>query len=137
MASFAKIGMDGRVLEVVSVANEVLLDDAGNEQEVLGINFLEELSNWPCWKQTSYNTYHGEHLLGGTPLRKNYAGIGYYYDEARDAFIQPKLYESWTLDEDTCLWQPPIPYPSNSIEDEKRYKQNEVTKAWDEVIKLD
>tara|TARA_Y100001972_G_C7652629_1_gene328277 strand:- start:1043 stop:1438 length:396 start_codon:yes stop_codon:yes gene_type:complete len=127
MASFAKIGMDGRVLEVVSVANEVLLDDAGNEQEVLGINFLEELSNWPCWKQTSYNTYHGEHLLGGTPLRKNYAGIDFKYDTDRQAFIPPKPYLSWTLNETTCDWDPPIERPTEG----GPYIWNEKTQQWD------
>ena len=63
-------------------------------------------------KQTSYNTQGGVHLLGGTPLRKNYAGIGYTYDETRDAFIPPQPYDSWVLDEDTCLWVAPIAYPA-------------------------
>ena len=82
------------------------------------------------WVQTSYNTQGGQHLLGGTPLRKNYAGIGYTYDETRDAFIPPKPFESWSLNEDTCLWEAPVAYP----EDGKLYTWNEETVGWDEVI---
>ena len=81
------------------------------------------------WIQTSYNTLGGEHLLGGTPLRKNYAGIGFTYDATRDAFIPPQEFDSWTLNETTCLWEPPTAYPS----DGKDYRWNETTKAWDEV----
>ena len=81
------------------------------------------------WIQTSYNTYGGEHLLGGTPLRKNYAGIGFTYDATRDAFIPPQEFDSWTLNESTCLWEPPTAHPN----DGKMYKWNETTKAWDEV----
>jgi hypothetical protein len=67
------------------------------------------------WLQTSYNTYGGIHTLGGTPLRKNYAGIGYTYDSQRDAFIPPKPFASWLLDEDTCLWQAPTPMPTEGV----------------------
>ena len=67
------------------------------------------------WLQTSYNTYGGIHKLGGTPLRKNYAGIGYTYDSQRDAFIAPKPFPSWLLDEDTCLWQAPTPMPTEGV----------------------
>ena len=81
------------------------------------------------WIQTSYNTYGGVHKLGGTPLRKNYAGIGYTYDKTKDAFIPPKPFPSWTLDEDTCLWEPPVAYPT----DDKSYQWNEATQTWDEV----
>ena len=81
------------------------------------------------WVQTSYNTYGGEHRLGGTPLRKNYAGVGYSYDSERDAFIPPKPYNSWTLDEETCLWNPPVAMPT----DGKIYSWNEETLSWDEV----
>lgn len=80
------------------------------------------------WVQTSYNTVAGVHQLGGTPLRKNYAGLGYTYDAVRDAFIPPKPYSSWILNEDTCLWEPPVAYPS----DENRYVWNEETQSWDE-----
>ena len=81
------------------------------------------------WIQTSYNTLGGEHTLGGEPLRKNYAGIGFTYDKQRDAFIPPKPYESWILNEETCLWESPVPYP----EDGKVYKWNEETTDWVEV----
>ena len=81
------------------------------------------------WLQTSYNTYAGEHTLGGTPLRKNYAGIGFTYDKTRDAFIPPKPYSSWTLNEDTCLWECPVAYPV----DDKQYTWNESDQTWDEV----
>lgn len=67
------------------------------------------------WVQTSYNTHGGVHLLGNTPLRKNYAGINCTYDEIRDAFYAPQPYASWTLDEDTCLWEAPVPYPNEGM----------------------
>lgn len=82
------------------------------------------------WIQTSYNTYGGVHLLGGTPLRKNYAGIGYTYDKIRDAFIPPKPFQSWLLNEETCLWYAPTPVP----EDGKIYTWDETTTAWVEVV---
>jgi hypothetical protein len=82
------------------------------------------------WVQTSYNTQGGVHLLGGTPLRKNYAGVGYTYDEARDAFYAPQPYPSWTLNEDTCLWESPVPMPT----DDKMYTWNEDNQNWEEVI---
>ncbi len=81
------------------------------------------------WVQTSYNTYAGEHLLGGTPLRKNYAGIGYTYDEELDAFIPPKPFDSWLLDEKTCQWNAPKPYPS----DDNIYNWNETKQKWEQV----
>ena len=79
------------------------------------------------WIQTSYNTHGGAHTLGGTPLRKNYAGVGFTYDRTKDAFISPQPYASWTLNEDTCLWNPPTAYPS----DDKIYEWNESTTTWD------
>lgn len=81
------------------------------------------------WIKTSYNTRGNKHSLGGTPFRKNYAGIGFYYDEDRDAFIPPKNFNSWILNEDTCLWEAPIPYP----EDGKVYLWNEDNLAWEEI----
>ena len=81
------------------------------------------------WVQTSYNTQGGVHLLGGTPLRKNYAGIGYTYDEARDAFIPPKPFNSWLLNEDTCQWDAPVAYPT----DGKLYTWDEEQQQWTEV----
>ena len=82
------------------------------------------------WKKTSYNTFAGQHLLGGTPFRKNYAGIGFTYDAQRDAFIPAKPYASWTLNEQTCQWDAPIQYPS----DDKRYVWDEQTISWKEIL---
>jgi hypothetical protein len=132
MASFAKIGLNGKVIEVQSVVNEVLHDSNGVEQEAIGIDFLTKLTGWAIWKQTSYNTIGGVHYGqngqpdGGTPFRKNHAGIGYTYDETRDAFIPPQPYPSWVLNETTCQWQSPVPYPT----DGKLYTWNETTKTW-------
>jgi hypothetical protein len=81
------------------------------------------------WIQTSYNTQGGVHSQGGTPLRKNYAGIGYSYDRSRDAFIPPQPYASWSLNADTCLWDAPIPYPN----DGKVYTWNEDAVTWQEL----
>jgi hypothetical protein len=127
MASFAKIGLNGKVIEVLSVVNEVLHDSNGVEQESIGIDFLTKLTGYPVWKQTSYNTHGGVHDNGGTPLRKNHAGIGYTYDEDRDAFIPKKTFNSWILNETTCLWESPIPYP----QDNNKYSWNEQNQSWD------
>ena len=127
MASFAKIGLNNKVIEVLSVVNEVLHDSNGVEQEVIGIDFLTKLTGYPVWKQTSYNTHGGVHDNGGTPLRKNHAGIGYTYDEDRDAFITNKPFNSWVLNESTCLWESPIPYP----QDNNKYNWNEQNQSWD------
>jgi hypothetical protein len=127
MASFAKIGLNGKVIAVHSVVNEVLHDSNGIEREDIGVDFLTKLHGWAIWKQTSYNTKGGVNLLGGTPLRKNYAGIGYTYDEDRDAFIPPKPFNSWILNEDTCIWESPIPYP----QDNNKYNWNEQNQSWD------
>jgi len=132
MASFAKIGLNGRVIEVVSVVNDVIKDSSGIEREELGIQFLNELYSWPIWKQTSYNTNSGIHSNGGIPFRKNHAGIGYTYDEDRDAFIPKKPYNSWILNEQTCNWEAPIPIPSDASFD-KRYSWNESLVNWELV----
>jgi hypothetical protein len=132
MASFAKIGLNNKVIEVLSVHNNELLDSNGVEQEVNGIDFLTKLTGWSIWVQTSYNNN----------FRKNHAGIGYTYDEDRDAFIPPKPFNSWILNEDTCRWEAPIAYPitqtqnltdceGNPIND--RYEWNESTTNWDIV----
>ena len=120
MAHFAKLE-NNIVTTVVSVVNEVLKDSNGIEQEQLGINFLRNLYNEPnaIWKQTSYNKN----------FRKNYAGIGYTYNEDRDAFIPPKHYASWILNEDTCLWEAPVAMPI----DDNKYTWNEATVSWDIV----
>lgn len=129
MASFAKIGLNNKVIEVLSLVNDVLKDSNGIEQEAIGIDFLTKLTGYPVWKQTSYNTHGGVHDNGGTPLRKNHAGIGYTYDEDRDAFIPPKPFNSWILNEDTCLWNAPVAYP----QDDNRYIWNESTLTWNIV----
>jgi len=128
MASFAKIE-NNIVITVESVVNEVLKDSNGVEQESIGIEFLRTLYNEPnaIWKQTSYNTHGGVHKLGGTPFRKNHAGIGYTYDSQRDAFITPKPYNSWILNENTCNWEAPISKP----QDGNKYSWNEQTLSWD------
>ena len=124
MASFAKIGSGNIVEQVVAVSNEV----ATTEQA--GVEFLQNLYNdQATWKQTSYNTYGGVHSLGGTPFRKNHAGIGYTYDETKNAFIASKPYASWVLNDDTCLWESPVAYP----DDDKLYTWNEDTTSWDAV----
>jgi hypothetical protein len=133
MASFAKIGLNNKVIEVQSVVNEVLHDSNGIEQESIGIDFLTKLTGWAIWKQTSYNTVGGVHNNNGTPFRKNHAGIGYTYDETRDAFIPPKPFNSWILNEDTCNWESPIPLPSDASIN-KRYKWNETNLNWEEII---
>jgi hypothetical protein len=115
MAHFAKLDENNIVLEVNAVSNDAL--DTSNE-EASGIAFLTEWSGgYSNWKQTSYN---------GT-TRKNYAGVGYYFDEARDAFIPPKPFESWLLDEETCFWQAPVAYPT----DGGIYSWNEETRQWE------
>ena len=136
MASFAKLDNNNIVLRVESVVNEVLKDSNGIEQEQLGINFLKTLYNQPnaIWKQTSYNTNGGIHSLGGTPFRKNHAGIGYTYDSNRDAFISPKPYNSWILNETTCNWNSPVAKPEltqEQIDNENYYIWNEEILNWE------
>lgn len=127
MAHFAEIDENNIVIRVLVTDN-----NASNE----GYDWLVE-NLGGRWVQTSYNTIAGKHTLGGTPFRKNYAGIGFFYDEARDAFIPPKSFASWILDEETCLWIPPIPMPSNakkSLEDDgKIYTWDESVTNWVEV----
>ena len=131
MASFAKIGLNGKVIEVQSVVNEVLHDANGVEQENIGIDFLTKLTGWAIWKQTSYNTHGGVHNKNGIPLRKNHAGIGYTYDEDRDAFIPKKPFNSWILNEQTCLWEAPIVEPTEQLENNQYYSWNESIINWD------
>jgi len=117
MAHFAKIGINGKVIEVTKVNNESLKDANGVEQENIGIDFLTKLTGYPIWKQTSYNNN----------FRKNFAGIGYTYDEDRDAFIPKKPYQSWILNETTCLWESPVAHPN----DGQKYNWNEQNQTWD------
>jgi|TARA_R110000782_G_scaffold93329_2_gene176854 hypothetical protein len=121
MAHFAKLGTGNKVIKVEVVSNDI----ATTEQA--GVDFLNNLYNTSdVWKQTSYNTIGGVHLLGGTPFRKNYAGVDYSYDQIKDAFISPKPFNSWVLNEDTCHWGPPIAYPT----DGNNYTWNEETLNW-------
>ena len=115
MAHFAELNSDNEVLRIIVVANNELLDDNGDEQESLGVAFCASLFGG-TWKQTSYNAN----------IRKNYAGIGYTYDSTRDAFIAPQPYASWTLNESTCKWEPPVAYPT----DGQRYRWDEDTTNW-------
>ena len=116
MSHFAKV-VDGIVTQVIVAEPEffqTFVDSSPGE-----------------WIQTSYNTYGGQHRNGGTPLRKNYAGIGYSYDRTKDAFIPPKPYPSWVLNDDTCLWGAPTPMPT----DDKFYEWDETTTSWKEVTR--
>lgn len=115
MAHFAQIDENNIVVQVIVGVDEPL-DGEAIYAETTG----------QVWKKTSYNTFGGVHQLGGTPFRKNYAGIGYFYDSVRDAFIAPKPYPSWVLDEQTCQWSPPVQYPS----DDNRYVWDESTISW-------
>ena len=122
MAHFAEIDGDNIVTRVL-VVNDADASD--------GQNFLANtLGLGGTWKQTSYNTSGGVHSTGGTPFRKNYAGIGYTYDSGRDAFIPPKPYASWLLNEDTCLWDAPTPMP---VEEGKIFKWVEEDLNWQEI----
>jgi hypothetical protein len=138
MASFVKLNNDNFVIQGVALVNEIFTVN-NIEIEQIGIDFLNNLYKAnDVWKKTSYNTRGGIHYQAdnNTPsldqskaFRKNYAGIGYYYDSIRDAFIPPKPFPSWTLNEQSCLWQSPIPYPN----DGKMYTWNEETGNWEEI----
>lgn len=118
MSHYAQLNENNIVTQVIVASEEVINSGLFGDPRM--------------WVQTSYNTNGGKHydangnIDNGIPLRKNYAGIGYYYDVERDAFIAPKPYESWTLNEDSCLWQPPVPYPN----DGKMYDWDETTLTW-------
>ena len=121
MAHYAFLNMQNIVTEVIVGKDET---DGNTNWEIHYGNIREQI----C-KRTSYNTKGGVHVNGGTPFRKNYAGIGYTYDESRDAFIPPKPFDSWTLNETSCLWEAPVAYPT----DGERYTWNEETQAWDAI----
>jgi hypothetical protein len=118
MAHFAKLD-ENNIVVFVTIGRD---EDDGKESE------LSERTG-DVYKQTSYNTHGGVHANGGTPLRKNYAGVGYTYDSQRDAFIAPQPFPSWVMDEETCLWSAPTPMPI----DEKRYQWDETTVSWIEI----
>jgi hypothetical protein len=115
MSHFAKVE-NGVVTQVIVI-----------EQDVLNLGHWGDPASWI---QTSYNTQGGEHKLGGAPLRKNYAGIGFTYDSGRDAFIPPSPFSSWVLNENTCLWDAPTPMP---VVEGKMFKWDEPTTSWVEV----
>lgn len=118
MAHFAEVDSNNKVIRVLVVPDE---------QENRGQEYLaQDCQLGGTWVQTSYNTKKGVHRLGGAPFRKNFAEIDFSYDPIRDAFIPPKKYQSWVLDEQTCLWNPPVPYPN----DGKRYIWDEPTISW-------
>ena len=119
MAHFAELDNDNNVIRVIVVDNNDILDENGNESEEVGINFCTQLLGG-IWKQTSYNA----------TFRKNYAGIGFTFDAEKDAFIPPKPFSKWVLNEDTCLWEAPVAYP----EDEKRYTWNDNKGEWEELV---
>jgi hypothetical protein len=120
MAYFAKLGTGNIVETVISIENSVIIDVNGIEQEQLGVDFINKLYNTrDVWKQTSYNRN----------FRKNFASIGYQYDQQRDAFIPPKPYNSWILNETTYRWKSPVEYPTDGQE----YNWNEQIQNW-EVI---
>jgi len=137
MAHFCKLGVGNKVEKVVVVSNDV----ATTEQA--GIDFLNNLYGTnDIWKQTSYNTRGGKHYDAdgnestdqSKAFRKNYAGIGYTYDQTRDAFISSRPYNSWIFNETTCLWQAPIPMPEltqEQIDARNFYRWNEETQSWD------
>lgn len=120
MAHFAKIDENNLVTQVLVTSN-----DKPNE----GYDWLVDRFGG-TWIKTSYNTFAGEHLNGGVPLRKNFAGIGYTYDQERDAFIPPKPFESWVLDENTCQWEAPVAMPT----DGKLYYWDEDSLSWIEDV---
>jgi len=103
MAHYAKLGLNSKVIGVIVVDNDDITDENGNEIEQLGIDYLMNLTGYPFWVQTSYNGN----------IRKNYAGTGFRYDDDLDAFIPPKPFTSWSLNEDTCQWDSPTPMPDD------------------------
>jgi len=112
MSHFAQIDQNNIVLQVIVAEQDFINSGAVGDPSM--------------WIQTSYNTRNGVHINGGTPLRKNYAGIGYTYDSSRDAFYPSKPFDSWSLNEDTCQWDPPVPYPT----DGNAYGWNELGRVW-------
>jgi hypothetical protein len=125
MAHFAKLGTGNIIEQVISINNAVITDANGVEQEQLGVDFINKLYNTRnVWKQTSYNGN----------IRKNFAGIGFKYDQTRDAFIAPKPFNSWTLNEDTCIWEAPVVKPTltqEQIDNNNYYRWNEENLTWD------
>ena len=145
MAHFAKIGMSSKVISVLTLNNGDMLNADGVEDESVGQQYLERHNNWPAqmWIQTSYNTAGGTHTLGGTPLRGNYAGIGYIWDEDNNIFYPKSPYPSWVLNTTTASWHSPIgDAPALTAEQQAQneanthrweYTWNEAGQSWDIV----
>ena len=136
MAHYAKLGANNKVIAVHVVADSDCQNADGVEDEEVGRQFLERIHSWPLWKKTSYNTAGGQHKNGGTPLRGNYAGIGYTYDEDNDLFLPKKPYASWVLNVAEARWQSLVGDAPALSEEETlthRYEWNESTGAWDKV----
>ena len=142
MAHFAKIGMNSKVLTVLTLNNGDMLNADGVEDETVGQQYLERHNNWPAgmWIQTSYNTANGTHKDGGTALRGNYAGIGHIWDEDNNIFYPKKPYASWVLNTTTASWHSPIgDAPALTAEQEAdtenrhSYDWNEDGQSWDLV----
>ena len=148
MAHFAKIGMNGKVIAVVTCGNNDMKDHEGNEVEALGQEYLEKHNNWPkeLWIQTSYNTRNNVHSLGGTPFRGNYAGIGSIWDEDNQIFWPKQPYPSWVKDTSTASWKSPIGNaPALTAEQTSqnqasthnwKYLWNEENQSWDLIDRL-
>ena len=134
MAHFAKLGINSKVMQVLTCDDDVMKDDSGKEIEAKGQQWLETHNNWPAqmWIQTSYNTSQNKHRLGGTPFRGNYAGIGYTWDEDNQIFWPKSPYASWVKDIATASWKSPIgDAPALTAE---QTSQNEAgTHSWDYV----
>ena len=134
MAHYAKIGINSKVLSVEVVADADTYNADNQEDETVGIQFLERIHGWPLWKKCSYNTRGGKHYDAdgnesadqSKAFRKNYPGIGYTWDEDRNAFYAPKPFNSWILNETTCLWEAPVAMP----DDGQTYRWDEDTTNW-------
>ena len=140
MAHFAKLGSNSKVIQVLTLNNGDMLNADGVEDEIVGQQYLERHNNWPAqmWIQTSYNTSRGTHNSGGTPLRGNYAGIGYTWDEDNNIFYGKKPYASWVLNTTTASWHSPIGDAPDDLTAEEiaantRYVWNEGSGAWDKT----
>ena len=142
MAHFAKLGANGKVIQVLTLNNSDMLNADGVEDETVGQQYLETHNNWPAqmWIQTSYNTSGGTHRNGGTPFRGNYAGIGYTWDEDDQIFWPKKPYASWVKNTTNAQWDPPVAQPDLNAEQQSQneagthrwsYVWNETNTTWD------
>tara|TARA_A100001515_G_scaffold8757_1_gene7335 strand:+ start:131 stop:598 length:468 start_codon:yes stop_codon:yes gene_type:complete len=131
MAHFAKIGMNGKVLQVLTLADKDMLDANNQPDETVGQQYLEQHNNWPAqmWVQTSYNTFENEHKLGGTPFRGNYAGVGFEWDEDNNIFWPPKIHSSWVKNTSTARWQSPLGDPP-ALTAEQQSQNDAETHSW-------